>query len=74
MMQGHEMVFGWGGMGLGGLPMLIVPLLIVALIIWALRAAFSGSNSSLSRQQNAREILEQRFPRGEIDEEDVKAR
>ena len=74
MMQSHEMFTGWGGMGLGPLPMLIIPLLLIALVIWAIRAAFGSSRNGTPPQATAREILEQRFARGEIDEEEFRTR
>jgi len=45
MMQGHDTVWGWGGMWFGPLMMFVVPLLLVGLIIWAVRALNGDGNT-----------------------------
>lgn len=56
---------GWGMMGAWGmLPMLLFWIGLILLIVWVVRAAI-GSNPS-SRDTNARELLDQRYARGEL--------
>jgi len=55
------------GFGIPGLGMLLVWGLVIGLVIWLVRA-FTGSRSSDSK--TARQILEERYARGEIDREE----
>lgn len=67
----------WGvGMGMGWtwlwwLLLLVGVAAIVAGLVWALR---SRSDGTAGRSQTAREILDARFARGEIDEEEYRQR
>ena len=60
MYDGHMM--GWGG----GFMWLFWIFLIVA-ILWIIRAAVGGPSAT---PKSAREILEERYARGEIDKEE----
>lgn len=59
--------------GFGGLGMILFWVVVIAGIIW-LVMALGGSNLKLPKQsengQSAREILDQRYARGEIDREE----
>ena len=53
--MGLWMLVFWGG--------------IIALIVWAIRGGSSGRRDEGRRAPDARQILEERFARGEISEE-----
>ncbi|MBC8335922.1 MAG: SHOCT domain-containing protein [Anaerolineales bacterium] len=63
-------------MGFGGLGMILFWVVVIVGIIW-LVIALGGSNLQLPKQsgngQSAREILDQRYARGEIDREEYEA-
>lgn len=67
---------GWGGWMWGGLMMLLFWGGLVALVVFLVRG--SGSRPSereeRRRQPDAREILSERFARGEISEEEFEQR
>ncbi|NQU30288.1 MAG: SHOCT domain-containing protein [Anaerolineae bacterium] len=62
--------------GFGGLGMILFWVVVIAGIIW-LVMALGGSNLQLPKQskngQSAREILDQRYARGEIDREEYES-
>ncbi len=68
MWYGHG--FGWGGMIFGGVMMLIFWGSLIALIFWGVRSLISHNDVRQSRTGmaplSAREILDQRYARGEI--------
>jgi putative membrane protein len=66
MMYGYG--YGFWGMFAGMLIMLLVLIGLVWLIVWAVRRSDSGRGMD-GRPQNAREILDQRYARGEITRE-----
>lgn len=72
-MYDNGMMHGWGGMWFGPLLMWGVPILLVALVIWLLRGSGKFSVQSGS-SQNSKAILDERFARGEIDEEEYQRR
>lgn len=61
------------GMGLGGGFMWIFWILILALIIWAVRFA-SSRNDDETSHRSPREVLDERFARGEIEEDEYRRR
>lgn len=66
--------WGWGGMWLGPL-FVIVPLaLLVALVVVLVRWLGGGSDDSGRRVRTARDILDERYARGEIDREEYQRR
>jgi len=72
MMQDWHM--GWGGMGFG--PILWIGLfviLIVAIVTFTFRS-ISGVGRSPPREKTPREILDERFARGEIDQSEYDSR
>lgn len=56
------------GLGIPGLGMLLVWGLVIGLVIWLVRA-FTGNRPGDSK--SARQILEERYARGEIDREEL---
>lgn len=62
---------GFGaGFGIPGLGMILFWGLLILGIVWLVRT-FSGKGAATeSRDHSAREILDERFARGEIDEEE----
>jgi len=71
MWFGHMDGFGWQGMLIGGVVMLLFWGGLITAIIWVARGAFSHSAGSTSSQVgvSARELLDQRYARGEITRE-----
>lgn len=62
--------WGWGGMWLGPIFMLVVLAVLVAGIV-ALVRLFAGERTVADRtSRSAREILDERYARGEIDREE----
>lgn len=60
---------GFGmGFGIPGLGMLIFWGVLILLLVWLLRAALGSNSKRMST--SAREILEQRYARGEIDRDE----
>ncbi len=78
MMTGYGMPFGWGGMWLGPILMIAVVVLAVLLLIWIIRlVAGTGGGAPKERPgaaPSAREILDARLARGEIDQEEYDRR
>lgn len=61
---------GWGGMVLGPLFMLAVLALLVALVVLLVRWLGGGTGPASSAPRTARELLDERYARGEIDREE----
>jgi putative membrane protein len=68
------MGWGWGGMWLGPLFMLIPLVLLIAAVVVLLRWMGVGSSDGGGRVRTAREILDERYARGEIDREEYQRR
>ncbi len=73
---GAEERLGWGHMVVGGIMMVLFWGLVIWAIVWAFRA-FSGSRridepTSMAPVTAAREILDKRFVKGEIAEDEYK--
>lgn len=60
-------------MWLGPLFMFGLPLLFVLLVVWWL-VDMRRTNSSLDARQDARALLDERFARGDIDEDEYRRR
>lgn len=73
-MHGYDMMSGWGGMWFGPTLMFLVPLLLIILAVWLVRAMTGGNANSSGRDDSARKILDERYARGEIDDEEYQRR
>lgn len=74
MMDGGWMPWGGGGMWFGPLLMVAVPVLAIIFVVWLVRAIGGGGSPILEQRISAREILDGRFARGEIDKEEYEDR
>lgn len=73
--QMHDwMGWGWGGMWFGPLFMLIPLALLIAAIVLLVRWMGGGSGDGGGRVRTAREILDERYARGEIEREEYQRR
>lgn len=67
----HDMMgLGWGGMGLGFLVMLAALALLIALIVGFIKLMSGERAPSTPTQRSARDVLDERYARGEIDREE----
>jgi putative membrane protein len=62
--------WGWGGMWLGPIFMLALLALFVATIVALVRWMGGSNEDGGGRLRTAREILDERYARGEIDQEE----
>ncbi len=72
MMTGLGMAFG----GFGLIGMLLIPIALIAGIVWLIRTAGGAGvqgPAQAQRMMSAREILDQRYARGEISREQYEA-
>lgn len=74
MMQNFDMMGGWGGMWMASLYMVVIPILVIVAIIWLVRLIAGSSRNSGERRTTPGEILDQRFAKGELNEEEYKRR
>ena len=76
-MHGYDMMWGWGGMWFHPVVMILLGVVAVVLIVWLIRA-IAGKNpkssSAESSGSSARLILDERYAKGEIDDEDYRRR
>jgi putative membrane protein len=73
--QMHDwMGWGWGGMWLGPLFMIVLLTLLIAGIVGLVRWIGGGGSDGGSRVRTARDILDERYARGEIDREEYQRR
>lgn len=68
------MPYGWHDGGWGVLWMIVSWALIVAIVVFAVRAFSSGSQDRSERDRDPRTILDERFARGEISEDEYRQR
>lgn len=61
------------GMGFGGGLMWIFWILLIVVILWSVKAIFITSGDT-GKQRTPREILDDRFARGEIEEDEYRRR
>ena len=73
-MHGYDMMSGWGGIWFGPVPMVLVPLAFIVLIIWLVRTMTNRTTNSPTQDTGARQILDERYARGEIDDEEYQRR
>ncbi len=74
MMHDWGMGWGWGGMFLGPLFMVVWLAVLVALIVLLVRWLGGGSLGTGTTPRTAREILDERYARGEIDHDEYEKR
>ena len=73
----HDWGFGWGGGGgmfFGPLFMIAGPILLIVLVVLLIRWLTDSHDSPRPRIPTPREILDERFAKGEIDREDYETR
>ena len=58
------------GMGFGGGIMWLFWILLILVIVWAVKAVAGSSNSPTDKGKSALEILQERYARGEIDQQE----
>lgn len=68
------MPWGWGGMWFGPIFWIILIALVVWIVVVLLRRGGSALPDGPPRGKTPREILDERFARGEIDEQEYEAR
>ena len=76
-MHGYDMMWGWGGMWFHPVVMILLGVLAVVLIVWLIKAIagkIPKSSSAASTGSSARLILDERYAKGEIDDEDYRRR
>jgi putative membrane protein len=73
-MHGYDMMSGWGGMWFGPVLMVLAPLAFILLIIWLVRTMTKRTISSPAQNTGARQILDERYAKGEIDDEEYQRR
>jgi len=71
---GFDMMSGWGGMWFGPVLMVLVPLALIVLVVWLVRAMTGGNANASRRDDSARQILDERYAKGEIDDEEYQRR
>jgi putative membrane protein len=66
--------YGWGGMFFGPLFMIAGPLLLIVLVVLLIRWMIAARDVSRDSVRTAREILDQRFAKGEIQRDEYEER
>jgi putative membrane protein len=64
----------WWGSGYGWIWMLLSWVVIIGLVVWAVTALSGRDARGRNGPPSARHILDERFARGEIDEEEYRRR
>lgn len=70
----HDWGWGWGGMFLGPLFMIVWLAILVAVIVLLVRWLGGVNLGTGSPHRTPREILDERFARGEIDHDEYEKR
>ena len=70
----HMWGWGWGGMIFGPIMMIVFIALIVGAVVLVLRWMGLGGSPAARGEKNARDILDERFARGEIDKDEYEER
>ena len=66
--------WGWGGMIFGPIMMIVFIALIVGAVVLVIRWTGLGGSAVVGGANKARQILDERFARGEIDKDDYEER
>ncbi len=72
--QPHMGAWGWGGMIIGPIMMIVFIALIVGAVVLVVRWTGLGGSALTGGANKARNILDERFARGEIDKDDYEER
>jgi putative membrane protein len=70
----HMGAWGWGGMIFGPILMIVFIALIVGAVVLVIRWTGLGGSAVAGGANKARQILDERFARGEIDKDDYEER
>ena len=70
----HMGGWGWGGMIFGPIMMIVFIALIVGAVVLVLRWMGLGGSPAARGEKNARDVLDERFARGEIDKDEYEER
>ena len=70
----HMWGWGWGGMIFGPIMMIVFIALVVGAVVLVLRWMGRGDSPAARGEKNARDILDERFARGEIDKDEYEQR
>jgi putative membrane protein len=71
----HDWGYGWGGgMFLGPLFMIAAPVLLIVLVVLLIRWFSGDRGPPRERVRTAREILDERFAKGEIQRDEYEER
>lgn len=70
----HDWGWGWGGMFFGPLVMIVWLAILVAVIVLVVRWLGGGSLGMGSPHRTPRDILDERFAKGEIDQDEYEKR
>ncbi len=76
-MHGYDMTWGWGAMWFGPVFMIILGITAVLLIVWLIRAISGNGSKQASAEPSgasARRVLDERYAKGEIDDEEYRRR
>jgi putative membrane protein len=70
----HMGAWGWGGMIIGPIMMIVFIALIVGAVVLVVRWTGLGGSALAGGSNKARNMLDERFARGEIDKDDYEER
>ena len=70
----HMGAWGWGGMIFGPIMMIVFIALVVGAVVLVLRWMGLGGSPAARGEKNARDVLDERFARGEIDKDEYEER
>lgn len=74
MMWGPGFGYGFGMGGFGGIFMILLVIVVVVLLLGAYRQVRDDRRGGIAHGQGARQVLDERYARGEIDAEEYQRR